>query len=597
MTTIADLRRGNGPSQPMEMTSRELDIVMDTLKEFAELQLYRYTFAAQWEEASNLIWPDMRNTFQYGNYNWPGQKKTDKQIDATGMVALERFTAIVNSLLTPENMIWESIQADDDYVMKDRATRLWFERATRILFKERYKPTSGFIGQNQVSYKSLGAFGNMGLFIDEYDDTVFGDGPGLRYSNMPLGGLYIRVNHQNMVDGFINHRRRTADQILQEFGPENFPYQLQEALKNHSQAPYSILHRVVPRDDFDSDALDNRRMRFASYHIFVGGGVGGMGGGDSNGAGVLLREKGYYTFPLPFGRYTQAPDEIYGRGPAQIVLPSLKTLNAEKATFLKAGHRAADPILLMADDGIVDFKNVPGAQNKGGVNAQGKELVKPLIGGNIQISKEMMAEEAGIIKDMFLVSLFQILVDTPTMSATEVIERTNEKGILLAPTVGRQTDYLGTMTHRELDLLARMRKLPPMPPRLREAKGKYNIVYTSPLAKAMRAQQAAGFMRTVESVKEIVAVTQDSSPLDRFDFDAAIPEIADINGVPESWLVDDKTLANKRKVRAQIADRQAKIQAMPAQAAMMKAQAVAQKSGAQQPPAPTAPAFQPGPAP
>lgn len=43
-----------------------------------------------------------------------------------------------------------------------------------------------------------------------------------------------------------------------------------------------------------------------------------------------------------------------------------------------------------------------------------------------------------------LVTLFQILTETPQMTAAEVVERTNEKGILLAPTVGRQqSEYLG----------------------------------------------------------------------------------------------------------------------------------------------------------
>ena len=566
------------------MTAREQDIVLDTTKEFQQLQLYRYTFATQWEEAALLIWPDMRNTFQYGNFNWPGQKKTDRQIDTNGMAALSRFTAIVNSLLTPENYRWHSLAADDDYIMKDRQTKLYFEQVTRILFKERYRTQTGFVGSNQMAFKSLGAFGNGGLFVDSFDDRVFGTGRGLRYRYEPIGGLYIRVNHQNMVDGFIRHYRRTAEQILQEFGPEDFPSQLLPALKQHSQELWNILHRVVPRDDFDSDALDLRNRRFVSYNVFIGGTLGGSGSAGSVGAsGILLREGGYYSFPLPFGRYEQAPDEIYGRGPAQMVLPALKTINAEKSVFLKAGHRAADPILLTSDDGGADFKNVPGAMNKGLISADGKPMVVPLLPGNIQISKEMMQEEVGIIKDMFLVSLFQILTETPTMTATEVIERTNEKGILLAPTVGRQTDYLGSMVHRELDLLAHLGKLPPMPPRLREAKGNYQVVYTSPLAKAMRAQEASGFMRTVESVKEIVSITQDPSLLDPFDFDTAIPEIADIQSVPESWMSDDKAIAQKRQARAKAQQQQAQIQAMPAQAAMMKARAVAQQNGGGQP--------------
>jgi hypothetical protein len=172
--------------------------------------------------------------------------------------------------------------------------------------------------------------------------------------------------------------------------------------------------------------------------------------------------------------------ETYGRSPAMQVLPALKTLNAEKTTFLKVGHRAADPTLLTYDDGLVDPTMKPGAINKGGMSAEGKPLIGILPTGQIQVTKEMMDEERSLINDAFLVTLFQILTETPTMTATEVIERTNEKGILIAPTVGRQqSEYLGPLIHRELDLLSRMKKLPPMPDVIRRTKGDYNVVYTS----------------------------------------------------------------------------------------------------------------------
>ena len=53
-----------------------------------------------------------------------------------------------------------------------------------------------------------------------------------------------------------------------------------------------------------------------------------------------------------------------------MVLPALKTLNAEKRTFLKQGHRAGDPVLLTADDGILMSPDLtPGAMNAGGMSA------------------------------------------------------------------------------------------------------------------------------------------------------------------------------------------------------------------------------------
>ena len=541
----------------------EEQIVQETLQEFNELLADRSIFAAHWEEVAELINPTQRNTFQFGNYNTPGQKKTDRQVDATGMLALSRFGAICDSLLTPSNSYWHGLEANDDYVMKDRQTRLWYEQATRILFKLRYAPSANFISQNQSKYQSIGAYGNTGLFIDELDPALTG-GRGFRYKAIPLGELFFHENHQGAVDGFVRWFRFTARQAMQKW-PDTFPETLRPALEQNSQQKFDFLHRVCMRKDYDPSRLDVRGKRFASYYVCL----------DSK---TLLQEGGYRSFPLDVLRYDQSPGEVYARSPAMMVLPALKTLNAEKRTFLKQGHRAADPILLTADDGLLSgFDMTPGAQNAGGISPDGKRLVDILPTGNIQISQEMMKEERELINDAFLVTLFQILTETPQMSATEVIERTNEKGILLAPTVGRLRP--DTMIDREIDIALANGWLPPMPPRMREAARSgaliHTTVHTSPLSKAMQAQEAAGFFRTIEGVKELVAVTQDQSLLDPFDFDAATRGIAEIQSVRESWMADDNKIAAKRKSRADAAQRQEMIQAAPAAAAMMKARAAA----------------------
>ena len=511
--------------------------------------------------------PTSRNTFFYGNYNWPGQKKTDQQIDSTGALALNRFAAICDSLLTPRNMKWHSLVSTNDYVMKDRATRLWFEQVTDVLFKLRYAPHANFTSQNNQVFQSLGAFGNGTMYIDAFDGRNYGGSRGLRYKAVPLGETFYGENHQGIVDRCIRWFRLTAYQAVQKWGIEALPSGLHAALQQQSQWGYNFLHCVRPREDYDPQRLDARGLPFASYYVSI------------EGTCLMQDEGGYRVFPYAISRYDQTPLEVYGRGPAQMVLPALKTLNAQKATFLKQGHRAADPILLTADDGVIDMNLRPGAINKGGVTAEGKLLVQPLPTGNIQINKEMMDEERAIIKDAFLVTLFQILTESPQMTATEVIERTNEKGILLAPTVGRQqSEYLGPAIDRELDVLGSLGALPPMPPRLQEAQGEYQVMYTSPLARAQRAQEAAGFMRTVESVKELVNITQDPSLLDPFDFDAAIPDIAEIQSVPFRWMSDPDAIQAKRQARAKAQQQQQAIQAMPAQAAMIKAQATVAKN-------------------
>jgi hypothetical protein len=135
------------------------------------------------------------------------------------------------------------------------------------------------------------------------------------------------------------------------------------------------------------------------------------------------------------------------------------------------------------------------------------------------------------------------------------------------------------MIYRELDVASQMGELDPMPPRLREANGSYNVIFTSPLSRAMRAQEAAGFFRTIEGVKEIINITGDPTPIDNFNFDRALPEIAEIQSVPEPWMNSPEEKQAIRDARAQQAKIQQQIQAAPAAAAMIKANAVAGKAG------------------
>lgn len=553
---------------PSKMSEREEKLVFDTMQLFGQLQTQRNTFAQQWEEVAQLVYPSYRNTFFYGSFNWQGEKKTERQIDATGMMALQRFGAICDSLLTPRNMMWHGLEARDEYIRKDRSVRLWFETVNRILFRYRYMPLANFSSQNQMNFQSLGAFGNAGMFVDTFDATNYGPTRGLRYRSLPLGELFFHENHQGLVDGCIRWFRLTPRQAHQLWGThKNFPADLLTKMEQNSEVQHDFLHRIYSRHDYEPGRLDEKGKPWGSVYISLTG-------------RCVLQEGGYRTFPIPVSRYTQGPGEVYGRGPAMQVLPALKTLNAEKGVFLKQGHRAADPPLLVADDGIIDVNLRPGAINRGGINTDGKPLVGTIPVGQIQVTELMMDEERKLINDAFLVSLFQIMTESPQMTATEVIERVNEKGILIAPTVSRQQDeYLGPMIDRELDVLADQRLLPPMPPLLQEANGEYQAVYTSPLSKAMRSQEVSGFLRTVESARELVNITQDMSLLDPFDFDTALVDIADTQSVPVSWMASEGQIAAKRKARAAQQAAQQQIQAAPAAAAIIKARAVAAKAG------------------
>ena len=123
--------------------------------------------------------------------------------------------------------------------------------------------------------------------------------------------------------------------------------------------------------------------------------------------------------------------------------------------WLGAGYLRFRRLYFGADNLIVGTGS-PGKVLR--VTPDGKPLVHALPVGNLSLAKEMMELERDTINEGFLVTLFQILIDTPQMTATEVIERTNEKGILLAPTVGAVgEERLDSQIERELDVLAQQR--------------------------------------------------------------------------------------------------------------------------------------------
>jgi len=531
------------------------DLAQTLLADFQKLKGGRLNWDSHWKEIAERVWPMHRSQFEsQGALGSKGDKRNQHIYDSTATQALNRFGAILDSLLTPRNQTWHRLKPSDRSLLNDRPTKLWFDEANAIAFKHRYAPNANFASQNQNVYQSLGAYGSGGMFIDKLDST-----PGLRYKSVFLGELYFRENHQGIVDSVFRYYSMTARQAHQKFG-DALPDQLKSELRNNPDTSFWFVHAVVPREDRDTDRLDFKGMPFASYYI-------------SETGKKIVEEGGYNSFPYATPRYNQAPNEVYGRGPAMDALPAIKTLNEQKKTQLKAGHRAVDPVLLAYDDGVLDdFSLRPGSVNYGGVDSNGRALVQTLKTGAYNIGLDMMDAERQVINDIFLVNLFQILVENPQMTATEVVERSKEKGMLLAPTVGRQqSEYLGPMIERELDVLQEQGLLPEMPPALLEAAGEYQIEYDSPLSRAQQAEEVSGIMRSLEFTLQVVNITQDPSVMDFYDFDQIIPAVNDRQGVPAKWMRAIDEVEQIRQGRAEQQAQQQAVEAAPGVAAVTNA--------------------------
>lgn len=534
----------------------------ELLREFSTIEMKRGIWEKHWEEVAQKVLPYYSTSFYQQGNMVPGVKRNQEQYDVTANAALWKFAAAMESMLTPANNKWHRLRHPDMNLMKRRDVQMWFDVVNDAMFHYRYSPHSGYQANQHDGYVSLGAFGTSCLFTDEYRDPVTPTMKGLRYRNVHLGELFFACNFQGQVDKVYRRFKMTLRQIAQKWGEDALPDTYKSQLKDKPENEVQIIHIVKPRLNRDPERIDSKGYPYASYYIL-------------REAVHLLHEGGYRCLPYSTARYITAPGELYGRSPAMNVLPAISVLNEEKKTILKQGHRTVDPVLLAHDDGIVDgFSLKPGAVNYGGVSSDGRPLVHVLPTGNIAIGKELMDDERLAINDAFLVTLFQILIQTPQMTATEVLERAREKGALLSPTMGRfQSESIGPQIEREFDLLAWQGLIPPPPPVLMEAGVAYKVEYDAPLNRAMRADEAAGTMRTFQWAAEIAAQIQDPSVMDFFDTDAIIPELLQINGAPFRFMRDPAEVAQIRQQRQQAAAQQQLVQSLPGIAAMQKAAA------------------------
>lgn len=502
----------------------------------------RGVFDAHWREIAERILP-RSDVFRIKRV--AGEKHTEKVFDATAGLALERFAAAMESMLTPRTQRWHKLRVPDESLNEDYEIREYLDAVTSMLFDARYSPRANFASQANEAYMSLGAFGTGAMFVD---DSL---GRGIRYRSVHLSELFIAENHQGIVDTVFRKFEMTVRQMAQRFGTDALSEAQRKALETNPDQAFDVIHAVMPREEMEYGRNDFRGMPWSSCYVNCEG-------------REILGEGGYRAFPYAVGRYVTAPREVYGRSPAMTVLPDIKMLNEMSKTVIRAAHKMVDPPLLLQDDGILQaFDLRPGALNYGGVDEQGRQLVHPLqSGARIDIGDAMLEQRRQVINDAFLVTLFQILVDAPQMTATEAMLRAQEKGALLAPTMGRQqSEFLGPLIEREIDILAAAGVLPPMPQALRDIGGAVDVEYVSPLNRAQRADEGVAILRTLESV--IPLAQADPRVMMVFDPEAIARELASINGVPAKVLRSKQQVEDLVAEQAQAAEAQALLQAAP----------------------------------
>lgn len=522
------------------------DIAGDILRRQGQMEADRANWESYWQEIANYVAPQVNFT----NKQASGFRQGLDIYDSTPELASDRFSAAFESILTPRSQIWHLLKPVNDDLADDIEVKRHTELVNKKLFAQRYRPRSNFASQIHQVYKNLGDFGTGGLFSEEVP------GEGITYRSCNLAGLYITEDMHGRVSYAHYKIEMTAEQAAQRFTAEQLPEMVRSKLDQRPDDKATYIHCVRP-----------------NYHRLIGSrGVQGMAFESwwvCKDARQVVGKGGFRTFPYAISRYETRSGEVYGRSPAMMALADILMLNTMGQTMIQAQQLSILPPLLAPHDGILGalgdgISLEPAAINWGGIDpATGNQLVRPLsLGTQFRPVENEIDKRRQSINAAFLVTLFQILVETPQMTATEALLRAQEKGALLAPVAGQQqSELLGPIVEREIDLLTRSGAIPPTPQKMIEAGG-FKLEYDSPLTQAMNASQGVGLMRTIEALAPLA--TADPSVMDVFNPDEIAPGMAAINGVPAKWLRSKDELTAIRQGRQQQLELEQLIKATPA---------------------------------
>ena len=541
-----------------------------------ELRMQRSTFERQWQDILDVLRPQMAPVLGDQSASAlataAGEKRTSKIISSMPPLCAEKHAAVMEAMLSPRNQTWSALTiGEDDELGEDQEVKAYLETVNRILFKARYRPGSNLASQLSESYLSLGLLGTQVLYVG--DDV----GRSIMYRSVPIARCLIDEDNYGQVNKVLRRYQLNADQAYREFLshlPESqraaaaakFPEPLRTAYNNKNQRKFNFLHAVLPRPIVEDNRYDYRGMPFASCHVFE----------DD---GSVIREGGFRTMPYCVSRYTKSADELYGRGPGMIVLPEVNMLYRMGKAVIKGAERVTDPPLMVGDDSLEVFHLRNGAMNYGTLNEQGEPLVKPFVtGAKLEMGMDLVDDSKATIREAFLLDVFQVLTESPVMTATQVLEIAKEKAALLAPVMGRQqSELFGPMTTRELDILTQARLLPEMPEALIERSGDVSIEYLSPLALAQRAERGVSILRTFEAVTPLTATPDGQNALRVFNIKEAVRELATVNNFPAKAMRTRQEVEDMDENEAAELEAQQVLEAAPAVSksleSMTKAQA------------------------
>ena len=489
-----------------------------------------------------------------------GDKRTELIYDSTGIHSVELLASSLHGMLTSPANPWFSMRYRDLQLDQDDEANEWLEGCTQLLNKALQR--SNFQQEIHELYYDLVVFGTACLFI-EYDAD------GLRFSARHIGELAISANAEDRIDTVYRSFDLTARQIAQRFGKDDLPDRVQKDLDKNPYNEHEIVHVVYPREDGTAGPI-NKPVISIYYHKETK---------------TLLGEGGFDEFPFCVPRFNKDSTSNYGRSPGMSCLSDVKMGNRMSEVSIRSAQKQLDPPLMVPDDGLLlPVRTTPGALNF--YRTGTRDRLEPLqAGATNPIGLSMEEQRRNSIRSAFYVDQLQ-LNQSPSMTATEVLQRNEEKMRLLGPVMGRlQSELLQPLIQRSFKLLLRNGELP-VPPESLQGQD-IDIEYVSPLAKAQKMTDLQSMMRGLEIMLQLAEV---APVMDYLDENGLVKYLIDVAGIPARVIRSDDQVAEIREAKAEqqrmMAEQQQDMQAadqMQKTAPMMKV--LAEASNAETPPA------------
>lgn len=487
---------------------------------FSKLQAQRSVFNEHWDSISKVVRPEAGSFTSLANTK--GKKVGALLYDSTGVHANELLASGFFSNLTNPTTKWFQLEIEDPEINSQRDVKLWLEKVSQIMFTEIQRPVAGFITASQECFMDYGAYGNCVMFVTENNGN-------LSFSALPLQECYFVENDNGRVISLYRNYLRTVSQLVERYGIDNVHKDVKKAfIEGEFDKEIECLHVLEPDGD-----------RYLSIYIDMAN-------------DFIMSESFFVEMPFMAARFQKTSYEIYGRGPGSTALADLQMLQEINSTVLRGAQKIVDPPLAVPDNAFMDpIKMYPGAVNY--MRSVGVQVpLQPInTNGVPQLGEQIAEGYRNRVREIFYVNQLQ-LNRGPEMTATEVIQRTEENMQIMGPIMGRAlAELLSPCIQRVFGILLRAGKFPEPPQLLFELGPNLRIAYSSPMVKVQDQGAARGLMQAFQLIMPLASI--DQSALEVYN----VEEIArDLN---EMYALSPRYIRSKEEleqIRAQRAEQQ-----------------------------------------